>query len=165
MPIKILLYVFIVIIANVKLVIAAIYTCLIQQAILWSRKRLNAIQRVMDKINDLTKDFLEALVEIEIVLRVLFFKRYSFFEKGLAYFIEYRKENNSRVEFLFGPSNWDIEMIIYTSNGKFAFKDLLIIPEIENWVNINRYKQENSRNIKNELDWFVDFIEDFFAVC
>jgi len=113
----------------------------------------------MAKINNLTKDFIEAINEIEIMLLALFFKRHSFFEKGLAYFIEYRKENNTRVEFLFGPSDWDIEMIIYTSKGKFAFKDLLSIPELSSWVNNNRYKQENSRNIKNELEWFIDLMK------
>ncbi|MCX6263256.1 MAG: hypothetical protein NTZ47_01770 [Bacteroidetes bacterium] len=112
----------------------------------------------MAKINSLTEDFLEAINEIEIILLALFFKRHSFFEKGLAYFIEFKKENNTRVEFIFGPSNWDIEMIIYTSKGKFAFRDLLSIPEIVNWVNNNRYKEVSSRNIKNELEWFVDLL-------
>lgn len=113
----------------------------------------------MAKINNLTEDFLEAINEIEIVLFALSFKRNSFFEKGFAYFIEFRKENNTRVEFLFGPSDWDIEMIIYTSKGKFAFKDLLSIPGIISWVNKNRYKQENSRNLKKELEWFVDLLK------
>lgn len=113
----------------------------------------------MDKINNLTEEFLEALNEIEVVLLTLLFKRYSFFEKGVAYYIEYIKQNNTRVEFLFGPSDWDIEMIVYTSKGKFAFKDLLSIPEINSWVNNNRYKQGNGRNIKNELLWFVDLLK------
>jgi hypothetical protein len=107
----------------------------------------------------LTEEFLEALNEIEINFLSLLFKRHSFFEKGLAYFIEYRKENNSRVELLFGPSNWDIEMIIYSSKGKFSFKDLLSIPEINNWVNNNRYKQKNDRNIKNEMEWLVNLLK------
>ncbi len=107
----------------------------------------------------LTEEFLKGINEIEIVLISLLFKRHSFFEKGLAYYIEYRKENNTRVEFLFGPSDWDIEMIIYGSKGKFTFKDLLNIPEINRWVNDNRYKQENGRNVKNELLWFVDFLK------
>lgn len=113
----------------------------------------------MAKINNLTEDFLEAINEIEIVLLDLLFKRYSSFEKGLANFIGYRKENNTRVEFLFGPSDWAIEMIIYTSKGKFAFRDLLSIPEIYSWVNSNRYKQENGRNIKNEIEWFVNLLK------
>lgn len=107
----------------------------------------------------LTEEFLKALNEIEIVLLTLLFKRHSFFEKGLAYYIEYRKENNTRVEFLFGPSDWHIEMAIYTSKGKFSFKDLLNIPEVNRWVNDNRYKQENGRNVKNELLWFVELLK------
>lgn len=110
-------------------------------------------------MNNLTEDFLEAMKEIEIALLVLLFERHSFLEKGLAYFIEYRKKNNTRIEFLFGPSDWAIEMIIYTSKGKFAFKDLLDIPDIKIWVNNNRYKQKNDRNIKNELEWFIDLLK------
>ena len=106
----------------------------------------------------LTEEFLKALDELEIVLFALLFKRYSFFEKGLAYYVEYKKENNTRVEFLFGPSDWDIEMIIHTSKGKFAFKDLLNIPEVNRWINDNRYK-ENGRNVKNELLWFVELLK------
>lgn len=108
----------------------------------------------------LTEEFLQALSEIEAMLLGLRFKKYSFFEKGLAYYIEYQKENNSRIEFLFGPPEWDIEIIICTLKGKFAFKDLLIIPEINNWVNNNRYKQENKvRNLKNELLWIVQLLK------
>lgn len=107
----------------------------------------------------LTTELLKALNEIEVVLLTLLFKRHSLFENGLAYYIEFIKPNNTRVEFLFGPSEWDIEMIIYTSKGKFAFKDLLKIPPIQKWVNDNRYKQENVRNLRKELLWFVEFLK------
>lgn len=113
----------------------------------------------MAKIDSLKMEFFKALDEIELPLVVLLFKRHSFFEKGEASFLEYRKDNNTRLEFLFGPSNWDIEMIIYTSKGKYAFRDLLGIPEINSWVNNNRYKQENGRNLKNELEWFIDLLK------
>ncbi len=112
----------------------------------------------MAKINNLTDDFLDALNEIEIVLLTLFFKRHSYCEKGLAYYIEYTKQNNTRVEFLFGPSDWSIEIIIYTAKGKFAFKDLLSISEINRWVHVNRYEQGNGRNIKNEILWYVELL-------
>ncbi len=111
---------------------------------------------IKDKLNE---EFLEAVNDIEVVLHALLFKRHSFSEKGLAYFIEYKKENNTVVEFIFGPSNWDIEMIIYSSKGKFAFKDLLSITEVKRWVSDNRYKQKNERNVKNELVWFVDLLK------
>jgi len=107
----------------------------------------------------LTEDFLKALNEIEIALQVLRFKRHSFLEKGFAYYIEYRKENSTRVKFLFGPSDWNIEMIIYTSKGEFAFRDLLVIPEINTWINNNKYKAENGRNVKNEWLWLVELLK------
>lgn len=106
-----------------------------------------------------TEEFLEALNETEVALLTLQLKRHSFFEKGFAYYIEYRKENNTRVEFLFGPSEWNIEMIIYTTNGKYEFKDLLTISEVKKWVNDNRYEQRNGRNIKDELLWLVELLK------
>ena len=111
---------------------------------------------IKDKLNE---QFLKALHEIETELSKLFFKRHSVLEKGFAYYVEYRKENNTRVEFLFGPSDWNIEMIINTSKGKFAFKDLLNFPDINRWVNDNLYIQKNGRNIRNELEWFIELLK------
>lgn len=107
----------------------------------------------------LTEEFLQALRDLEVMLLELLFKKHSFFEKGLAYYIEYRKEDNISIEFLFGPSEWNVEMIIYTSKGKFAFKNLLEIPTIKEWVNDNRYKQGNERNVKNELLWSIELLK------
>jgi hypothetical protein len=108
--------------------------------------------------DNLTEEFLKALNEIESPLQTILFKRHSFFEKGSAFYIEYSKENNTRVEFQFGPSDWDIEMIIYTSKDKFSFKDLLGVPEIKRWVNDNKYEQKNGRNLRNELVWLVNLL-------
>ena len=105
----------------------------------------------------LTEEFLAGIKEIENILFLLHFYPYSFEEKGTAYFIKYKK-GNSIVEFLFGPSDWDVEIIIFTSKGKFAFKDLLQIPTIAEWVNNNRYKQDNGRNVKNELLWAIELL-------
>ena len=99
---------------------------------------------IKDKLTD---EFLQAINEMDVLLPSLLFKKNSFLEKGLAYYVEYRRENNTRVKFLFGPSDWDIEMIIYTSKGKFEFKDLLNIAEVNRWVNVNRYKQEGGGRI------------------
>jgi hypothetical protein len=107
----------------------------------------------------LTEQFLQALKEMQETLLTMLFKGHTFHEKGLSYYIEFRKENNTRVDFMFGPSDWNIEMIIYTSKGKFAFRDLLEIPTIQKWVNDNRYIQENGRNLKNELLWFVELLK------
>ena len=108
-----------------------------------------------DKI---TEEFLLALKEAEKELSVMLFHKYSFLEKGPAYYVEYKRES-SIVEFLFGPSDWDIEMIIYTSKGKFAFKDLLQDPDIMAWVNKNKYIQQNGRNLKAEMSWVMELLK------
>ena len=117
----------------------------------------------MDIKDKLTVEFLAGIKEIESVLFLLNFYPYSFEEKGLAYFVKFIR-GNSIVEFLFGPADWDIEIIIFTLKGKFTFKDLLQIPAIEEWVNINRYKQDNGRNVKNELLWFVELLKTILPI-
>ena len=106
----------------------------------------------------LSEEFLHAVQEVESIFLLLQFKPYSFEEKGFAYYIEY-KRGETIVMFLFGPSDWNVEMIIYTVKGKFAFKDLLQIPVIAKWINNNRYIQENGRNVKNELLWFIELLK------
>lgn len=112
----------------------------------------------MAKIDKLTEEFLNGLIEIEPALSLMFFKRKSFEEKGYAYFVEYQKKDTMLL-FLFGPSDWGIEMIVNTSKGKYAARDLLQIKEILKWVNENKYKQEGERNIKKELLWFVELLK------
>lgn len=108
--------------------------------------------------NKLTKEFLIAVNEIEPVLESLHFHQYSFEEKGFGYFVKY-KRNNTYVEFLFGPSDWNIELIIFTINGKYTFKDLLQISNIKKWVDNNRYIQEDERNLKKEMLWFIELLK------
>jgi hypothetical protein len=106
----------------------------------------------------LTQEFLEGLEEVKTLLLILMFKQILFNEKGLAYFVQYQR-GKTIVEFLFGPSEWNVEMIVYTTKGKFAFKDLLEIPAIAKWVSDNRYKQEGERSVKNELLWFIELLK------
>ena len=86
------------------------------------------------------------------------FYQYSFEKKGYAYFIAYRS-SEQQIEFLFGPSDWDVEMILTTKKGKFAFKDLLKISSVAKWVEDNRYLQKDARNVKNELLWFIELLK------
>lgn len=102
--------------------------------------------------------FLQAINEVEEILLLIGFKRVFLEKKGYATFIHY-KRNDVLVEFMFGPSDWDVEMLIYTSKGKYAFKDLLEIPKISEWVNSNKYKQTNGRSIKDEIAWFIDLLK------
>ena len=106
----------------------------------------------------LTEEYLQAQQEIEAILLDMLFQRHSFIEIGFAYFIQYKKDDTI-IEFIFGPPEFQIEMIIFISERKYAFRDLLQIPIISEWVNTNRYVQRNNRNVKDELLWFLKLMK------
>ena len=112
----------------------------------------------MDVKDNLTEDFLEGIEDVKKLLLFIRFQPLLFDKKGLAYFVKFQREKTI-IEFLFGPSDWDIEMIIYIGNRKFAFKDLLEIFAIAKWVDDHRCKQAMGRNIKKELLWFVELLK------
>ena len=105
--------------------------------------------------------FLEAITEIEPTLSSLLFVKSSYLKKGYAHFVEFTNKE-LKVEFIYGPSDYDIEMFITISKNKMAFKDLLEIPLVAKWVEENRYIPQNGpRNIKDELLWFIKLLEFF----
>ncbi|NLT50770.1 MAG: hypothetical protein GXX85_07650 [Ignavibacteria bacterium] len=106
----------------------------------------------------LTESFLLSIEEIEPILLKEHFKKYSFVKKGYAYFIQYRRKD-CEVEFIFGPPEFQIEFIVFTTKGKFSFKDLLKEPDIANWVKKNKYNQADRRDIRNEIVWFVELLK------
>ncbi len=108
--------------------------------------------------NNLTESFLQSVKEIQFILLEIGFIEYSFIEKGYAYYVQFKRDNTI-VKFIFGPSDYQIEMIIYTSKGKFAFRDLLKITAISEWVNNYRYIQGNERNIREEMMWFIELLK------
>ena len=108
-------------------------------------------------IDEQTKDFLNTLNCIENPLSKYKFELLSVEEKGFAYFIKYKRKETV-VEFLFGPPEFQVEILIKTTKGSFAFRDLLKNSHIIAWVNNNRYTQSGNRNIKNEILWFVQLL-------
>lgn len=60
---------------------------------------------------------------------------------------------------MFGPSDWHIDIIVHVSKNKYSFGELLNIPSIMDWVNNNRYKEGNGRNLQNEVLWFVELLK------
>ena len=86
-------------------------------------------------------------------------------KKGYATFIEYRGTYDTQVSFMFGPSDWDVEMIIKRNGRKYAFKDLLQIPSIAQWTEDNRYVRETrDRNIADEVGWAVKLLKFVFEI-
>lgn len=59
-----------------------------------------------------TEEFLSALNEADEILAKMSFEKDDIIEQGPAYFVYYKRKNN-RVEFLFGPPEFQVEMIIY----------------------------------------------------
>jgi len=108
--------------------------------------------------NKLTDDFLQGIKNIEPELNQLGFKAGSVEKKGVAYFIEYGRRNVA-IEFMFGPADWDVEIFIRTQERKFAFKDLLEIPTISDWVADHRYTRQNGRSVEAELHWYMELLK------
>lgn len=107
--------------------------------------------------NSVTEEYLRGLEEIKPKLISEGFQLYSFEKKGAAYFTEYVR-GNERVLFMFGPSDWDTEMIIFVKEKTFAFMDLLEIAEIKEWVKQNTYTQTSGRNVIKELYWDLELM-------
>lgn len=108
--------------------------------------------------NETTNKFLIGVRVIEPDLESLGFAQHDFEHKGYASYVYY-KRRDTVVEFIYGPSDWDVEMLITTPTRKLALKDLLQIPAIADWFANNRYKSANGRNAADELHWFVELLK------
>jgi hypothetical protein len=106
----------------------------------------------------LTEDFLDGITHLDVELGRLGFNKQPLIKKGFAFFAGYFR-NETVVEFLFGPSDWDIEILINTPNGRFSFKDLLLIEPIKKWTEENPYRNDGTRNVKNELLWYLNLLK------
>lgn len=102
--------------------------------------------------------FPELLIEVEPILLGMSFTKCSYIKKGYAYYVEYKK-GDSIVKFMYGPSEYHVEMVIYIPNRKFELKDLLEIPEVASWANNYRHVQFDENIIKNELLWYIELMK------
>ena len=100
------------------------------------------------------QQFVQGLEQAEGTLKGLLFHREQFLQKGVAYWVLYRRDQSTTVKFLFGPSDCDVEMLVSTPKGKFAFKDLLAEPAIAQWVGRNRYApRKTQREHRSVVVW------------
>ena len=103
--------------------------------------------------------FVESLDEYKSLLNKMGFARTHFERKGYAVFTEYTKED-TKVEFMCGPSDWHVEMIIVASGQHYAFKELLQIPVVSEWIKRNKFSEGNeSYPIKAEVRYFINLLE------
>jgi hypothetical protein len=105
----------------------------------------------MNNQND--NKFLKANEDIEALLLNMSYKKVGFLQKGYAYYIEYQS-NKNKIEFLYGPPDYDIEMILYIDNKKYAFRDLYKIPEIKKWI--EQHREHNDKyDFKAIMLWYI----------
>src|ERR1700761_7769147 len=96
-----------------------------------------------------TELFLEGLEKADGLLLAMGFERHSIEKQGYyAFFVQYKCVNSS-IEFVFGPPEYHVSMVIYTSRGKFEFKDLLQIPIIAEWV--DKHRPSGKQTAKDEV--------------
>ena len=107
---------------------------------------------------NLIDDFSESMLEAESILASLGFAPHSFRAVGYAQFRQFKK-GNMVVEFMFGPSEWQVEMLIETDDQTYALKDLLKIPLLQTWVTENKYIPPDRRNVRLEVLWFLDLVK------
>ena len=107
---------------------------------------------------DVEKQFLTAVSEVSGRLAGLGLSGPVIEHKGHACFVEFQGRAKT-VEFIFGPSDWDVEMFISDSQHRLAFRDLLELPQIDAWVKSSRLQRIGTRSIRNELAWYVDLLE------
>jgi hypothetical protein len=108
--------------------------------------------------DNLTSEFLQSLNEVESILHSMLFEKHSHVDKGNVHFVQY-KSGETVIEFVFGSPEFQVEILIFTSKGKYTFGDLLQIPEVATWVSKNRYVEERGRVLKNEILWFLELLK------
>ena len=104
------------------------------------------------------KAFIKSINEAETILTDIGLSHISTEKKGYATFVGY-KRTDTLVSFMFGPSDWNVEILLEKNGRKYAFKDLLQIPSIAQWTINNKFRQITNDRIKDEVFWFVDLIK------
>ena len=111
------------------------------------------------------ESFIKAMNEMEKVLTDIGLSHLSTEKKGYATYIEYGGARDTQVTFMFGPSDWNVEIILARNGKTYTFKDLLQIPSVAQWTKDNKYKPETSnRIIADEIGWFVKLLRFVFDI-
>jgi hypothetical protein len=102
--------------------------------------------------------FIQSLKNVEIKLNDIGFFHTSTIKKGYATYIHYKMVDNMQILFMYGPSDWHVELSLTKNGRKYEFKDILQIPSISQWIMDNKFQHQTSNSIKDEVTWLVDFV-------
>ncbi len=103
------------------------------------------------------ESFIKSIAESDTILTTLGFFQQSTEKKGYATYINYKRDE-TLICFMLGPSDWNVEISLYTNKTKYEFKDLLAISSIAQWTSNNKFVQTNEDIIKDEVIWFMEFV-------
>lgn len=107
---------------------------------------------------DAQETFIQSLKNIGLELNNIGFLHTSTIKKGYATYIQYERVDNMQILFMYGPSDWNVEMSITKNGRKYEFKDILQIPPIFQWIMDNKFQRQTINNIKDEVTWFVTLL-------
>ena len=103
--------------------------------------------------------FIKSIKDIETDLADIGFSYLTITEKGYATYVDFKLAENTKVSFMFGPSDWNVEILLTTEQKKYAFKDLLEIPSIAQWTKENKFQPGTNDRIKEEVIWFAELLK------
>jgi len=102
--------------------------------------------------------FIQAIKDNETRLTDIGFSHISTTKKGYATYIDFKSTEKDKVSFIFGPSDWNVEIVFTTTDKKYEFKDLVQIPSVALWTRDNKFTPKSNDKIKDQVDWFVDLL-------
>jgi hypothetical protein len=102
--------------------------------------------------------FIQSIKDIETQLTDIGFSHLATTKKGYATYVDFKSADKTQVSFMFGPSDWNVEILLTTNEKKYAFKDLLQIPSIALWTKDNKFQPRTNDRAKDELSWYIDLL-------
>jgi len=102
------------------------------------------------------ESFIKSVAESDTILTDLGFLHQSTEKKSYATYIKYKRDD-TLICFMLGPSDWHVDISIFTNKTKYVFKDLLAISSIAQWAANNKFEQKSVDKINNEVIWFMQF--------
>ncbi|RAW00667.1 hypothetical protein [Pseudochryseolinea flava] len=96
--------------------------------------------------------FVKALLDTTHAFNLRRLEHVRVIEKGWAIVAEYRSAE-TKVELLFGPADWMIEMLVETKSTRYGIESLFEISMLRKWIGENPLPVKDERNIRQELEW------------
>lgn len=102
--------------------------------------------------------FIQAIKDIKSQLTDIGFSHLATTKKGYATYVDFRSADKTQISFMFGPSDWKVEILLTTDKKKYSFKNLLEIPLVVQWTRNNKFQLRTNGRVKEEVEWYVELL-------